>query len=117
MLGCTYLINVSVDISNLDTMTVFGAAGLSSSSLAIAASKTSFAVTLIPLTTTWTRYYIYFVITTTAIFATPTAITPWVQCKPLVKTFVDFWPGECINKQPSVTYGEFAGSKLKLSFP
>ena len=108
--------DASVDVQNLEEMTVYGAAGLSSSAVAIAASKISFAVTLIPLTTGWTRYYVYFAITTTAVFATPTAITPWVQCKPLVKTFVDFWPGECINKQPSVTYGEFAGSRLILSF-
>lgn len=97
-------------------MTVYGATGLSSSSVAIAASKISFAVTLIPLTTGLLRYYVYFAIATTAIFATPTAITPWVQCTPLVKTFVDFWPGECINKEPSVIYGEFAGSKFKFSF-
>ena len=92
-------------------MTVYGAAGLSCSTVAIAASKLSFAVTLIPLTSSWTRYYVYFAIVTTVLVAIPTAITPWVQCTPLVKTFVDFWPGECINKQPSVTYGEFASGR------
>ncbi|EMD95135.1 hypothetical protein COCHEDRAFT_1091013 [Bipolaris maydis C5] len=40
-------------------------------------------------------------------FDLPATIIPWVQCKPLAKTFVDFIPGECINKHPSVVYGRF----------
>lgn len=106
---------VLVDIANLDMIAVYGATALSGTVVAVAASKLAFAVMLIPLTNGWTRYYVWFSIVTTALFATPMAIMPWVQCKPLVKTFVDFWPGECINKRPSVIYGEFASSTFPPS--
>lgn len=95
---------------------VYGATALSGTVVAVTASKIAFAVMLIPLTNGWARNYIYFAIATTALFATPMAIMPWLQCKPLVKTFVNFWPGKCINKRPSVVYGEFASSGSMPSF-
>jgi hypothetical protein len=88
-----------------------GAAELTIYTIAIALSKISFGLTLLRLTDGWVRLYVYFAISTLAIFAIPATIIPWVQCKPLAKTFVDFIPGECINKQPSVVYGRFQAGK------
>jgi len=98
---------LDLDLRNLDKMMYIGAAELTIYTIAIALSKISFGLTLLRLTDGWVRLYVYFAISTLAIFAIPATIIPWVQCKPLAKTFVDFIPGECINKQPSVVYGRF----------
>jgi hypothetical protein len=45
-------------------------------------------------------------------FSIPVAVLPWVQCTPITKTFVDFYPGECIDKTPSVAFGIFQGGQL-----
>lgn len=91
----------------------YGAAELTIYTVAIALSKISFGITLLRLTDGWYRVFVWFAISTLAIFALPATIIPWVQCKPLAKTFVDFIPGECVNKQPSVVYGRFqAGEQM-----
>jgi hypothetical protein len=88
-------------------MMYYGAAELTIYTVAIALSKISFGLTLLRLTDGWIRLFVYFAISTLAIFAVPATVIPWVQCKPLAKTFVDFIPGTCINKHPSVVYGRF----------
>lgn len=100
-----------VDATYLDKITVVGAVGLTISIVAINASKISFAITLIPLTKGWARYYIYFAIFTLVAFAVPVAVAPWTQCRPLVKTFIDFYPGECVDKRPAVRFGIFQASR------
>jgi hypothetical protein len=92
-------------------MMYYGAAELTLYTVAIALSKISFGLTLLRLTDGWIRRFVYFAIATLAIFAVPATVIPWVQCKPLAKTFVDFIPGTCINKHPSVVYGRFQASK------
>ncbi|OAK93865.1 hypothetical protein IQ06DRAFT_287418 [Phaeosphaeriaceae sp. SRC1lsM3a] len=96
-----------LDLRNVDRMMYYGAAELTIYTVAIALSKISFGITLLRLTDGWYRVFVWFAISTLAIFALPATIIPWVQCKPLAKTFVDFIPGECVNKQPSVVYGRF----------
>lgn len=105
------LIFVPVDLRNLDILMLYGAAELTIYTIAIALSKISFGITLLRLTDGWSRLFVYFAISTLAIFAIPATIIPWVQCRPLAKTFVDFIPGECINKNPSVVYGRFQAGK------
>jgi hypothetical protein len=96
-----------VDLRNVDKMMYIGAAELTIYTVAIALSKISFGLTLLRLTDGRVRLFVYFAISTLAIFAVPATIIPWVQCTPLAKTFVDFIPGQCINKHPSVVYGRF----------
>jgi hypothetical protein len=86
-----------------------GAAELTIYTVAIALSKISFGITLLRLTDGYLR------LSTLAIFAVPATIIPWVQCKPLAKTFVDFIPGECIDKHPSVVYGRFQAGEQTSS--
>jgi hypothetical protein len=96
-----------VDLRNFDILMLYGAAELTIYTVAIALSKISFGLTLLRLTDGWIKLVVYFAISTLAIFAVPATIIPWVQCRPLAKTFVDFIPGECIDKRPSVVYGQF----------
>lgn len=107
----TLLIFAPVDLRKINLMMYYGAAELTIYTVAICLSKISFGITLLRLTDGWTRRVVYFAITTLAIFALPATIIPWVQCKPLAKTFVDFIPGECTNKQRSIVYGQFQASK------
>ena len=100
-----------VDLRNVDIMMYYGAAELTIYTVAIALSKISFGITLLRLTQGWTRLVVCFAISTLAIFAIPATVIPWVQCKPLAKTFVDFIPGTCINKNPSIVYGRFQASE------
>lgn len=93
----------------------YGAAELTIYTVAIALSKISFGITLLRLTNGWTRLVVCFAISTLAIFAIPATIIPWVQCKPLAKTFVDFIPGTCIDKYPSIVYGRFQAGEQRTS--
>lgn len=102
----------AVNPANLDKITYLGAAGLTLSIFAINLSKISFAVTLLHLTEGWLKRYCWFAIVTLSVFAVPIAVLPWVQCRPLVKTFVDIYPGECIDKSHSIRYGEFQAGML-----
>lgn len=90
-----------------------GAVGLTVTVVAINASKISFAITLIPLTKGWAKYYCYFAISSLVVFAVPVAVVPWTQCRPLVKTFIDFYPGECVDKRPAVQFGIFQAGKCQ----
>lgn len=103
----------SVDLSHFEAMTYLGASELTVSIVAITLSKISFGITLLRLTDHWLKYYVWFGIATLAIFALPVAVIPWVQCKPLAKTFLDLIPGTCIDKKPSVVYGTFQAGELK----
>lgn len=104
----------TVDFDHLDRIALYGATGLTISTLAIILSKISFGVTLTRLTDGWPRQYVYFTMVTLAIFSIPTATLPWVLCKPLSKTFVDILPGTCIDKGPSVRYARFQASKTTI---
>lgn len=106
------LISQSVNYDHIEYIAYYGAAGLSLSIVATALSKISFGVTLLRLTDDWPRRYVYFAMTTLAIFAIPATIMPWVQCKPVAKTFVDILPGMCINKGPTIRYARFQASRL-----
>jgi hypothetical protein len=95
-------------------MTYLGASELTVSIVAITLSKISFGITLLRLTDGWLRLFVLFGITTLTVFAIPVAVIPWVQCKPLAKTFLDLIPGKCINKKPSVIYGMFQAGQLTV---
>ena len=109
-------LSLAVDFSNLQQIAYFGAIGLTLSTLAINLSKISLGITLLRLTTSWTKLYTWFAIVTLSVFAIPVVILPWVQCRPLEKTFVDLIPGECIDKRPSVNFGVFQASELNRIF-
>ncbi|KAH7035774.1 uncharacterized protein B0I36DRAFT_96709 [Microdochium trichocladiopsis] len=104
--------SLDVPFGNLNQIATLGASGLTVSTIGINAAKISFAVTLLHLTKNlwkWTNWLIWVVIISLVLLAVPVAVLPWVQCRPLVKTFVDFWPGECIDKAHSVRYGTIQG--------
>ncbi|KAH8645764.1 hypothetical protein BX600DRAFT_519342 [Xylariales sp. PMI_506] len=105
---------LDINVAHMDTLTYYSAAALSLSTLAINSSKISFALTLVPLTTGPWRWYLWFAMLSLVIFSIPVAILPWVQCTPIIKTFVDFWPGVCMDRSISVNYGIFQATWAAL---
>ncbi|KAH8655459.1 hypothetical protein BX600DRAFT_515280 [Xylariales sp. PMI_506] len=106
---------LDIDPNNFSQIALYGAIGLTVGTLAINLAKISFAVTLITLTEGRWRTVVWFAIGSLTLFAIPVAILPWLQCNPLVKTFVDFWPGQCVDKNISLYYGIFQGSWAAFS--
>ena len=100
-----------VNFDNSTRIAYYGASGLSVSMFATTLSKVSFAVTLVRLTDGWPKRWAFFAMTTLATFAIPTMVLPFMQCKPIAKTFVDLLPGTCIDKQPSLRYARFQASE------
>ncbi|KAL1652597.1 hypothetical protein SLS61_004903 [Didymella pomorum] len=98
---------LDINFDNSTRIAYYGASGLSVSMFATTLSKVSFAVTLVRLTDGWPRRWAFFAMTTLATFAIPTMVLPFMQCKPIAKTFVDLLPGTCIDKQPSLRYARF----------
>jgi hypothetical protein len=96
-----------VDFDNFERITYYGASALTVSIAAITLSKISFGVTLLRLTEGWYKAYVWFAITTLAIFAIPAAVLPWVLCKPLTKTFVDILPGNVLTSNLRCNMGGF----------
>lgn len=108
---CISLMQLPVNFDHSTRIAYYGASGLAVSMVATTLSKVSFAVTLLRLTDGWPRRWVFFAMATLAIFAIPTMILPFVQCKPIAKTFVDLLPGTCIDKGPALRYGRFQASK------
>lgn len=97
----------TVNPANLQSIFYFGASNLSVSIVAINLTKTSFATTLLPLTNGKTKFIVWGVIVTLTLLAIPIIVMPWIQCKPLLKTYINSIPGECIDKMVSVRFALF----------
>ncbi|KAK4244240.1 hypothetical protein C7999DRAFT_35391 [Corynascus novoguineensis] len=59
-------------------------------------TKTAFGVTLLRLTTNWTRKFVWFIIISLNVTTAISAAIPWIQCQPLNKAWLgDSIPGSC----------------------
>ncbi|SPN99516.1 uncharacterized protein DNG_02368 [Cephalotrichum gorgonifer] len=70
-------------------------------------SKTSFAITLLRITTGKGRWLIWFIIATVNITLTLAAIIMWVQCNPPRRSYDPFIEGECWDGSVIVFYNSF----------
>ncbi|KAF2281080.1 uncharacterized protein EI97DRAFT_429157 [Westerdykella ornata] len=83
--------------------------------LAIPASKTSFAITLLRIATKkWQKAFIWFVIVTLNIVYWVCAILLLVQCQPIAKNWDKDMPGSCWNSSYQDNYSIFAGAYSAL---
>jgi len=62
---------------------------------AIVWTKSAFAVTLLRLTAGRTRAFVWFILVTVNIAMGVSALVPWIQCRPLAKTWDKTLPGTC----------------------
>ena len=79
--------------------------------LAVACSKTSFAITLLRLTDGWTKWFILVLIVILNVSQGISAVFFWVSCNPPAKTWNYVLPGECWPASVTVNYSMFVGGK------
>lgn len=77
---------------------------------AIAWSKTAFGVTMLRLTTGWTRQVVWFIIITVNISLGLSALLPWVQCKPLPASWNFLSEGDCWDKNVLMRFNIYSGA-------
>ncbi|KAI0457072.1 hypothetical protein F5B21DRAFT_108766 [Xylaria acuta] len=77
-------------------------------------ARISFAITLLRLSNTWEKQFVWFAITTLPAVTTPAIILPFVSCRPYDKIFDPDIPGTCIGKGVSLGYFIFEGVYTSL---
>ncbi|KAI1753334.1 hypothetical protein F4782DRAFT_90539 [Xylaria castorea] len=77
-------------------------------------ARVSFAVTLLQLSNTREKQFVWFAITTLLAVTTPAIILPFVSCRPYDKIFDPDIPGTCIGRGVSVGYFIFEGAYTSL---
>ncbi|KAH6673264.1 hypothetical protein B0J14DRAFT_67274 [Halenospora varia] len=73
-------------------------------------SKTSFAVTLLRLSTGWMRRLIWFIIASVNIFLGLSCIFTYVQCKPVRRLWDTSIPGACWPQDVIIKYNSFSSA-------
>jgi hypothetical protein len=80
-------------------------------------SKTSFALTILRLTTGKTRMFVWFLLISTNIAMGFTALFTWIHCIPFERLWNFTVDGTCWPDQPLLYYNYFSGGTGHLSLP
>lgn len=83
--------------------------------IAVALSKTSFAITLLRLSDGWIRWFVIGLIVLLTVTHYTSAIFFWVSCNPPEKTWNFLADGECWPVSVTVNYSMFVGGKLNTT--
>ncbi|KAH6847225.1 hypothetical protein B0I37DRAFT_308884 [Chaetomium sp. MPI-CAGE-AT-0009] len=95
------------DFNNLDVFLLYSNLAGSFSILAALWSKTSFAVTVLRISSGWTKAFVWsIIITVNACLAVAIVIT-WAQCTPIVKVWRPVLEGVCWPKEIQIRYNIF----------
>jgi hypothetical protein len=73
-------------------------------------SKTSFAMTLLRISSGWTRRFVWFVIGSVTLVLVANIILQYVQCTPVAKLWDQKIPGTCIRKIVIFDYNLFSAA-------
>ncbi|KAF2637743.1 hypothetical protein P280DRAFT_95766 [Massarina eburnea CBS 473.64] len=92
---------------NLAIIALGMSVGASISCFASTLSKISFGVTLLRLTTSYTRAFVWFCIVTLFFVMLPSALLTWISCRPMAKAWDSTIEGECWDAEAIVAYGIF----------
>ncbi|KAI1369946.1 hypothetical protein F5Y08DRAFT_291778 [Xylaria arbuscula] len=71
-------------------------------------SKTSFALTLLRISSGWVKWTVWFAIVTINVAMGLSLIFNWVQCTPVQKNFIISTPGSCWPRETLIGYNTFA---------
>jgi hypothetical protein len=82
--------------------------------IAVACSKTSFAITLLRLTDGWMRWFVIGLMVLLNVTHYISAVFFWVSCNPPAKTYNPLLPGECWPISVTVNFSFFVGCKRRL---
>jgi hypothetical protein len=75
-------------------------------------SKTSFAITILHISEGKVRVFIWFAIISMNILMGLAAMSYWVQCSPIEKSWKPLVPGTCWDPRVAIVYGIVAGGKF-----
>jgi len=79
--------------------------------IAVACSKTSFAITLLRLSDGWVKWFIIGLLFLLNVTHYLSAVFFWVSCNPPAKTWNPMLPGECWPITVTVNYNFFVGGR------
>ncbi|KAK4156797.1 putative integral membrane protein [Chaetomidium leptoderma] len=99
-----------VPLENLVTFGIQSNISGFASVIAVACSKTSFAITLLRLTDGWMKWFIIGLIVILNITQYTSAVFFWVSCNPPAKTWNPMLPGECWPVSFTINFSLFVGS-------
>jgi len=77
-------------------------------------SKTSFAMTVLRISTGWMRWAIWFIIMSLTVIMGASAMFEWVKCTPVEKNWNGEIPGTCWPTQVVIYYYSFSSGKLRV---
>jgi hypothetical protein len=101
-----------VPVENMITMGILSNISGFTSVLALAFSKTAFAITLLRLTDGPMKWLVWGIIITLNVAILPSSLVFWIRCNPPAKTWDPSVPGTCWPAEPTLVYSIFAGGKL-----
>lgn len=108
--------SVDIPVQNLSTIALYTSIGASVSCFASTFSKISFGVTLLRLTTNYTRWTVWFCIVTLFLVMIPSALNTWIQCTPTEKAWDSSIEGTCWPASITVNYGIFNAAWCAVSY-
>ena len=98
---------VDIPVENLTTLALTTSVTATISFFALAFSKISFGVTLLRLTTSGLRWFIWFCIVTLFLVMIPSVLITWIQCNPTEKASNDALGRVCWHASIIINYGIF----------
>jgi len=101
----------NVDPANLESIGLLSNVASTFSMLAAVLSKTSFAVTLLRITTGYIKTIVWVIIAVMNIAMGLAALFTWIRCDPVRKTWDPMTPGTCWDSNAMMIYSVFAAGK------
>lgn len=95
-------------LNDPSTMQFLIAISITFGSLGAAWSKTSFAITLLRITSRWVKVGLWCIVVTLNIFLVFNAILPYVWCRPAAKGWSPTVHGTCWDRKVTIYYSMFA---------
>lgn len=100
---------------NLEIFLLFSNLAGTFSILAALWSKTSFAVTVLRISSGWVKVLVWFIIVTVNICLGIAIAITWGQCTPIEKVWRPRTPGECWPKEIQIHYNIFTSGESSIS--
>jgi hypothetical protein len=85
--------------------------------ISLAWSKTSFSLTLLRITSGWTKWVVWFTIVTVNLVLGVNAAFQWLRCWPIAKAWDWNLEGTCVNESVVEVYQTFAAGRLARGLP
>jgi hypothetical protein len=98
--------------ANLEPFLLFSNLAGTFAILAALWSKTSFAVTVLRISSGWVKKLVWFIIVTVNACLGVAIVITWAQCTPIEKVWRPRVPGECWTKGIQVRYNIFTASEF-----